>query len=261
MISGLLVLGVLWAQFIALSFAKPIARMGTYFLSLLLLAGVGGFLANADIVGRLIVMVNNRPAVHRGPLTAQLHFAASVYRQDGHLLLDALLLLEPLIAALVILFVGVQLRRRGFAWLAGLFQIGLWGFILVLVFAAGYADVHASYGVWLVDGHPQRMLRLSQAQYFSYQMFLSFSFGDIVPSLGLVHGSVPTIAGLVAQMIQLEAVIGHIFWVGVVSSFIGLFWTPPNRGQMKWYRWTRKLNPCTWHRPRRDQESTDWLTR
>lgn len=181
-------------------------------------AAVGGFMATANIVGRLMSLVNNIPAVRSEPLSTQLHVVLSIYTFDAQLILNVLLLLEPLIAALLILFVGIQLRMRRFAWMVGLLQIGLWGFVLVLMFATSYAAVHAPHWTWIVDSHAQGTLRFSQALYFSYQIFLSFSFGDIVPSLALVHGHVVQIADFVTRTIQLEAVVGHVFWVGVVSG-------------------------------------------
>ena len=194
---------------------------------------------------------------------------------DVRLLAYGTLLLAPLISTLLIVYVGPLIARhaRFLIWVSAFFQAGLWGLVLVLLFSVSYADIVTSHTVvvWYVDGLPQGGLSVGQAQYLSSELFLSFSFGDIVPFMATigahlqphihhmatgaharqVHYLTNLQRGMITQIIQLEALTSHFYWVGVVSSFVGLFWNPARANRSEWERRWRKLNPLTWARPER----------
>lgn len=243
----LIVVATLWVQLMTFSFPSSFARAITWVAIMMVLLGLGFLLAGVNIIGIVVGNLNQLSAVSHvahASLVASFQFLI----RDAVLLFYGILLLEPLIAALGMLYIGIQVRKRRLAWVVGSIQIASWGFVLVAMFATSYAAVHGAGHVWLVDGIPQRALTMNQAQYLSFQLFLSFSFGDVVPSLALVHNHVSSTADFLTQLMQFEAVVAHVFWAGVVSSFIGLFWTPARRRRTPWDRWARQANPRHWCR-------------
>ncbi len=235
-----------------------------------LLVGIGGAIAKANLIQ---VLVNTFGNLNTLPPSShfwghQLH----VMLADMRILAYSTLLLAPLISTLLIVYVGTLIARhaRFLIWVSAFFQAGLWGLVLVLLFSVSYADVVTSHTAvaWYVDGQPQGGLSLGQAQYLSSQLFLSFSFGDIVPVMATmgahlqphihpmgtganarnVHYLTNLQRGTIAQIIQLEALTSHFYWVGVVSSFVGLFWSPARANRRQWEKRWRKLNPLNWHR-------------
>lgn len=270
---------VLWVQQASLTFKESVWRAVTLVSTSFVLLGVGAALANANLVQDLVNTfseLNNLPP--------DIHFwgrQIHVLLGDIRLLVYGTLLLGPLISALLSVYVGsiIVCRHRWIIWIVAIFQVAMWALVLVGLFSVSFADIVTTHTTlrWWVDGTKQPALNFGQAQYLSSEIFLSFSFGDIVPYVATaaayvqphVHHSA-TIAshlqshrhqnknaaryrylttlklGVITQIIQLEALTSHLYWVGVISSFVGLFWNPARSDRVLWeLRW-RKINPLTW---------------
>ncbi|MBX5466921.1 MAG: hypothetical protein K6U14_05440 [Firmicutes bacterium] len=138
-----------------------------------------------------------------------------------------LLLLGPPLLVLLDFYRAVAKNRkpRGFATLEAVTYLAVWVLILVNLFAESFAEIPAAPGTWEVNGIALSHLSAAQSHYLAAQVFLGFSFGDIVPTTTAPPASPAlTTSALARQEITLESVVAHFFWAGVTAAFLTLLW-------------------------------------